>query len=131
MESKALLEYGFERCPMKSLIDKGTAVVDVPIVDPLARTVPLVTASPLSRRLLGDKEVTAQVKLIKEVSLPVKEGDELAELHLLQGGADLGSVKLVAARSVERPDLRMIMGAWNGPWAGCLPLAKLLTALND
>ncbi len=131
MESRALLEYGFERCPMKSLIDKGTAVVDVPIVDPLARTVRLVTASSLSRRLLGDKEVTARVKLTKEVSLPVKAGDELAELDLQQGGADLGSVKLVAAESVGTPDIRMIMGAWNGPWAACLPLTNLLTALND
>jgi serine-type D-Ala-D-Ala carboxypeptidase (penicillin-binding protein 5/6) len=131
MESKALLEYGFERCPMKTLADKGTVVVDVPVVDPLARKVRLVTASALSRRLLGNKEVTAQVKLTKDVTLPVKAGDELAELAVMQGDADLGSVKLVAAQSVDAPDLRTIMIAWNGPWASCLPLAQLLTALND
>jgi D-alanyl-D-alanine carboxypeptidase (penicillin-binding protein 5/6) len=128
MESKALLEYGFERCPKKSLIEKGTAIVDLPLADPLARTVRLVTAQPLSRRLLGNKEVTARVKLTKDVDLPVKAGDELAELDLMQGGAALGSVKLVAAQSVAMPDLRMIMSAWNGPWAACLPLARLLTA---
>ena len=75
--------------------------------------------------------MTAQVKLTKDVTLPVKAGDELAELNVQQGGADLGSVKLVAAQSVDMPDLRMIMTAWNGPWASCLPLARLLTALND
>jgi D-alanyl-D-alanine carboxypeptidase len=128
MESKALLEYGFERCPKKSLIEKGTAILDLPLADPLARTVRLVTAQPLSRRLLGNKEVTARVKLTKDVDLPVKAGDELAELDLMQGGAALGSVKLVAAQSVAMPDLRMIMSAWNGPWAACLPLARLLTA---
>jgi D-alanyl-D-alanine carboxypeptidase (penicillin-binding protein 5/6) len=131
LESKALLEYGFDRCPKKSLIDEGTVIVDVPVVDPLARKVRLVTGAALSRRLLGNREVTAQVKLSKDVTLPVKAGDELGELDLRQGDADLGSVKLLAAQSVDLPDLRTIMGAWNGPWASCLPLAKLLTALSD
>jgi serine-type D-Ala-D-Ala carboxypeptidase (penicillin-binding protein 5/6) len=131
MESKALLEYGFKRCPVKALVEKGAEVVDVPLADPLARTVRLVTAESLSRRLLGEKEVTGRVKLTKEPTLPVKTGDELAELVLTQGDADLGSVKLVAAESVGVPDLRTIMGAWNGPWASCLPLAGLLTALNE
>ena len=117
--------------PVKALVEKGAEVVDVPLADPLARTVRLVTAESLSRRLLGEKEVTGRVKLTKELTLPVKTGDELAELVLTQGDADLGSVKLVAAESVGVPDLRTIMGAWNGPWASCLPLAGLLTALND
>lgn len=130
-ESKTLLEYGFARCPTKSLVSKGAVVIDLPVADPLARKVRLVTAGSLSRRLLGEKEVTAQVKLTEEIALPLNAGDELAELVFRQGDAGLGSVKLVAAESLGVPDLRTIMASWNGPWAACLPLAKVLTALND
>ena len=66
----------------------------------------LVTAAPYSRRLLGEDEVTGQVKLTREVTLPVKAGEVLGKLEFYQGGADLGSVPLVAAQSVGPPTIR-------------------------
>jgi len=127
LESKALLEYAFERCPREGLITKGTAVIELPVPDPLARQVQLVTAAPLSRRLLGEKEVTAWVRLSREMALPIAAGDVLGELEFLQGDANLGSVELVAAQAVELPTIRMILECWNGPWAKCLALNRLLS----
>lgn len=130
-ESKTLLEYGFARCPLKKLVADGEVIIELPVADPLARKVSLVTASAFSRRLLGEKEVTGRVTLTKQLTLPVTEGDELGVLEFEQGGADLGSVKLVAAESLGVPDLGTIMESWNGPWAACLPLAGVLTALSS
>lgn len=130
MESKALLEYGFDRCGYKSLMDRGAVIADVPVADPLERQVQLVTASPFSRRLLGEGEVTGQVKLTREVKLPVKAGEVFGELDFLQGDADLGSVPLIAANSLDFPALRMIMDHWAGPWARSLALTQLLASMK-
>ena len=57
------------------------------------------------------------MKLSREVTLPVKAGEVLGKLEFFQGDADLGSVPLVAAQSVGRAHLRMILDHLNGPWA--------------
>jgi hypothetical protein len=68
------------------------------------------------------------VKLSREVTLPVKAGEVFGELDFLQGDADLGSVPLIAADSVDRPTIRMIMDHWIGPWAEGLALLQLVAA---
>jgi serine-type D-Ala-D-Ala carboxypeptidase (penicillin-binding protein 5/6) len=127
-ESRALLTYGFDRCELASLVDQGTVIADVPAADPLGRQVRLVTASGYARRLLGDEEVTGQVKLSREMTLPVEEGEVLGQLELYQDGAELGSVPLVAAQSVDVPTFRMILAHLNGPWAEPLALMRFLEA---
>jgi serine-type D-Ala-D-Ala carboxypeptidase (penicillin-binding protein 5/6) len=123
-ESKALLTYGFKRCDMTSLVDTGAVIAEVPALDPLGREVRLVTASSYARRLLGEDEVTGQVKLSRDLTLPVKAGEVLGKLEFFQGKADLGSVPLVAALTVEVPTLRMILDHWRGPWAEGLALTQ-------
>ncbi len=88
----------------------------------------LVTASPYTRRLLGEDEVTGQVKLSQDVTLPVKAGEVLGKLEFFQGEADLGSVPLIAALTVELPTLRMILDHLNGPWSERLALTQFLAA---
>jgi serine-type D-Ala-D-Ala carboxypeptidase (penicillin-binding protein 5/6) len=127
-ESKALLNYGFNRCDESRLVDRGTVVAQVPTLDPLGREVSLVTARSYSRRLLGESEVTGQVKLSGDVTLPVKAGEELGKLEFFQSGADLGSVPLVAAQSLDAPTFRMILDSLNGPWSQDLPLTQFLAS---
>ena len=127
-ESKALLTYGFERCRLKKLVDGGAVIADVPAPDPLDREVRLVTASSYTRRLLGEDEVTGQVKLSREVTLPVKAGEVLGKLEFFQGDADLGFVPLVAAETVELPTIRMILDHLNGPWSEGLALTQFFAA---
>jgi D-alanyl-D-alanine carboxypeptidase (penicillin-binding protein 5/6) len=130
-ESKALLEYGFDRSPWKRLMDRGALIADVPVPDPLDRSVRLVTASPFSRRLLGAGEVTGQAKLSGEIRLPVTAGEVLGELDFLQDDTSLGSVPLVAAESVGVPTFRMIMDHWIGPWADGLDLTRLVAGTRN
>jgi serine-type D-Ala-D-Ala carboxypeptidase (penicillin-binding protein 5/6) len=128
LESKALLQYGFDRCKMTHLVDGGTVIADVPVADPLGRQVRLVTESSFARRVLGEDQVTGQVKLDGDVTLPVQAGQELGRLELFQGDADLGSVTLVAAQSVEPATLKMILDNLSGPWATDLGLTRFLRA---
>ncbi len=127
-ESKALLEYAFERCERQSLIDRGTLVAELPVPDPLDRTVRLVTAATFARRLVGERDVTARIKLSGELRLPVRAGQPLGEMEFLQGDTSLGSVPLIAAQSVNLPTIRMIMDHWCGAWATGLPLTQFLAA---
>jgi serine-type D-Ala-D-Ala carboxypeptidase (penicillin-binding protein 5/6) len=127
-ESKALLEYGFDRCERQSLVDSGAAVADVPLVDPLGRQVRLVTKSSFSRRLLGSAEVTGTVKLSDAATVPIEAGQVLGELQFTQGDAGLGSVPLVAEKAIGAPSIRMIMDAWQGPWMSAFPLAQFLAS---
>ena len=129
-ESKALLTYGFERCRLKKLVDGGAVIADVPAPDPLDRQVRLVTASSYTRRLLGEDEVTGQVKLSRDMTLPVTAGEVLGKLEFFQGKADLGSVPLIAAEAVELPTLRMILDHLNGPWLEGLALTQFFAAAS-
>ena len=127
-ESKALLTYGFERCRLKKLVDGGAVIANVPAPDPLERVVPLATASSYTRRLLGESEVTGQVKLSRDMTLPVKAGEVLGTLEFFQGKADLGSVPLIAAQSLELPTIRMILDHLNGPWFKGLALTRFFAS---
>lgn len=127
-ESKALLTYGFERCRLKKLVDGGAVIADVPAPDPLDREVRLVTASSYTRRLLGEDEVTGQVKLSRDMTLPVQAGEVLGKLEFFQGDADLGFVPLVAAETVELPTIRMILDHLNGPWSDGLALTQFFAS---
>jgi D-alanyl-D-alanine carboxypeptidase (penicillin-binding protein 5/6) len=125
-ESKALLTYGFERCGLKELVDGGVFIAGVPALDPLGREVRLVTASSYTRRLLGEDAVTGQVKLSRDLTLPVTAGEVLGKLQFFQGDANLGTVPLVAAQSLGLPTLRMILDNLIGPWSEGLALTQFL-----
>ena len=127
-ESKALLTYGFDRSGLRNLVDGGQVIADVSANDPADRTVRLVTAEPCTRRLLGDQKVTGQVKLAREVTLPVHAGQVMGQLEFFQDGADLGSVPLIAAQSVEVATFRMILDHLNGPWSTGLALAQFFSS---
>ena len=129
-ESKALLEYGFAECENETLMDKHVVVAEAPVADSLGRTVPVVTASAFSSRLLGTNEVTAKVKLSGAIPLPVAAGDVVGELDFFQGDANLGSVKLLASESLDVPTVRMIMDNWEQPWANGLPLTQFVASRN-
>jgi hypothetical protein len=77
---------------------------------------------------LGEDEVTGQVRLSRDLTLPVAAGEVLGKLEFFQGNTRLGSVPLIAAEAVEVPTFRMILAHWIGPWAEDLALTQFLAS---
>jgi len=123
-ETLALLEYGFSLCPLTSVVDRGAIVAELPVPDPLERRVRLVTDAPFTRRALGPEVIKATVVLDGEIRLPVQVGQPLGELRFKQGELDLGAVRLIAAQSVEKADIPMILAYWRSRWPPGLSLER-------
>jgi serine-type D-Ala-D-Ala carboxypeptidase (penicillin-binding protein 5/6) len=127
-ETKALFDYGFALYPLTQLADKGTTALSVEPSDPLGRQVALTPQSSLSVRLFKSDKVTVSTRLDGEISLPVHAGDVLGKTEFMVGGKSIGSVKLVAAESVEKATIRMMLLHWRTWWPPTLPLGDYLLA---
>ncbi len=123
-ETEALLNYGFSLCPLTNLVDRGAVIAEVAVPDPLGRQVRLVTDAPLTRRVLGPDPVTGDVVLYREVALPVEAGEVMGELRFTQDGQDLGAVNLIAARSLAKANLPMILAHWRDMWPPGIALER-------
>lgn len=123
-EALALLEYGFSLTPRTGLVDRGAVIAEIDVPDPLHRRVRLVTEAPLTRRVLGPDVVTGTVILDRQVTLPVAAGEVLGKLCFTQGGQDLGVVRLIAAQTVEKATIPLILAHWRQMWPPTIALER-------
>lgn len=102
-DSRALLEYGFDRFHLVEPAPLQRVVVEVPVANGMQATVPaipeerlaIVVPDSMIRRLFTKVEV-------KPVKAPVRAMQPVGELVLLSDEEELGRVRLMAARSVRR-----------------------------
>jgi D-alanyl-D-alanine carboxypeptidase (penicillin-binding protein 5/6) len=111
-ETKALLNYGMSQFPPTVLVDRGELVAELDVSDPLDRKVRLVSRQADTMRLCTTEVVTAQARLLDDVTMPVHVGDTLGVLDFTLDGAFLDSVPLVAGNSVEKPDIGEVWLHW-------------------
>lgn len=111
-EAQALLEYGFSLYPRTLLSDAGRLVAEIDIGDYVGRKVRLVTDGPLVARLSRNDIVECRPTLDGEVTFPVEVGDKCGTIEFTVGGESIGSLGLIAAQSIERPSIRMILERW-------------------
>ena len=130
-ETKALFDYGFALYPVTNLADTGATVLSVEPADALGRRVALKPETSLSVRLFKSDKVTASTQLNSEISLPVHAGDVLGKVEFTLAGKSVGSVKLVAAESVEKATIKMILLHWRTWWPPTLPLKGYLLASSS
>jgi D-alanyl-D-alanine carboxypeptidase (penicillin-binding protein 5/6) len=130
-ETKALFDYGFALYPMTTLADKGTTILSVQPPDPLDRQIHLVPESSLTLRLYKAYAVTVSAQLDRDVSLPVHAGDVFGKVQFTLDGNSVGVVNLVAAESVEKATIRMILGRWRTWWPPTLALGSYLLAASS
>lgn len=115
-EARSLLEYGFSLYPRTVLVDTGEVVAELDVSDFLGRLVPLVAARPLVTRLSRTDVVTATLRLDRAMIVPVDVGEVFGAVEFRASGEDLGSVDLVAARSIGRPTIKMLIERWGHLW---------------
>jgi D-alanyl-D-alanine carboxypeptidase len=111
-EAKALLLYGFALNPITILAKQGQFELALDAHDPLDRQIDLVADATVALRLHKTDHVTATAVLEREGMLPVQAGDDFGEIRFTIGGKQVGSARLIAARSVEKATLRMIQKHW-------------------
>lgn len=108
-----LLDWGFAHYAVRTVASVETTAALVPVTDYLDRTVPAVVGQSASAAVFDlDGEVTTRVDVQPEVDAPVKAGDRLGTLSVVQGSRLLAQVPLVAAADVPEPGVPEAVGIW-------------------
>ncbi|SJZ74082.1 D-alanyl-D-alanine carboxypeptidase family protein [Selenihalanaerobacter shriftii] len=102
-ESAKLLSYGFSRFTLERMVKKGEDIGKVQVKEGKKLEVGVEAAADLQTVVqAGGNEIERKIEIDKVVKAPVKKGQILGEVVLIQSEKRLGSVKLVAKESVER-----------------------------
>ena len=109
-ESKRLLEWGFANFSRRALLDESIPVKELPVtLSSDASAVALKPQTGLEAVLPNDVDPALFEQVItvyaEELEAPVQAGQELGELSIRNGETTYGTVKLVAAATVERSEL--------------------------
>jgi D-alanyl-D-alanine carboxypeptidase (penicillin-binding protein 5/6) len=123
-EVDALFKYGFGLYPRTVLADPGGLVAEVGLSDPLDLQIRLVADRPLVMRLGRTDTVTGSISLVRDLDLPVIAGEVFGTVDFAQDGTPLGSVNLVAERSVYTPSVETIIWHVSGLHPPELPLPE-------
>jgi len=116
-EARALLEYGLSLRPRTLLCDRGQLITQLDIGDPLGRQVNVVTDRALVARLSADQVATGTIFWEREARFPIRAGEVLGRLEFTCAGRSLGSARLLAAQSVETPNIDLLLEFWRRGWA--------------
>ena len=101
-ESQTLLDYGLGQFRHVTFMEEGTVVAESQVPYQTEGALHLVTDGTLETDLYKDDEVTTSVKLDRALVLPVEAGEEFGEVVLSVDGETVGTVALVADRSLDK-----------------------------
>lgn len=108
-DTKALYEWAFNTFSIKTLMEKGSEITEVPLR--LARDIDymkLASSARFTALVPNDIEATSVVMeydVPETITAPVKKGDEIGRVRLILAGEEIGDVPLVATASAERSEL--------------------------
>ncbi len=106
VESRRMLEYGFNNFSKKTILDPIEPIDTIPVS--LCKEQDYITVHPagkLEATLPNDLDpalFTRTVTLPESLEAPIQKGDVLGSISVSYGGRDYGTVDLVAANSLER-----------------------------
>lgn len=103
-ESAKLLEYGFSLYTRKTVAPKGKELAKPGIRYSLG-SLGLLTGGPLQVGLRRGQSFSTKVEAPREVSGPIRAGEQIGRLVALVDGHEESSVPLVAAKAVSAPSL--------------------------
>ncbi len=113
-ETAKLLNYGFQAFHEVKLINSGVELEKVKVKKGKELEVPLETASGFSAIIKrGTKDnISQELKIKEEISAPVEKGTEVGRVVFTQEDKNLGEVKLVTSKQVEKANLMVIILRW-------------------
>lgn len=104
-EAARLLDYGFANCKMFTDNHDDLVVEPILVKKGVDEFVPYHPAAPFSYVCLKDKnpdEITRQINLFEFVEAPIMENDKVGEIVYQWKGTTIGTVDLIADRSVNK-----------------------------
>lgn len=110
IDSKALLEYGFEKYKYITLgnVTDIVASADVKSAKIDVALSPALPVSALLDKDVNKENIEVSVKVNDKITAPIKKGDVLGEVTYKYQGEVLGKTNLVAVNDVERSFIRHI-----------------------
>jgi serine-type D-Ala-D-Ala carboxypeptidase (penicillin-binding protein 5/6) len=111
-EAKALFDYGFGLYPRTVLVNTGQLVTELDVGDLIDRPARLVTDRAIVARLSRTDVAKSTIRLDRALTLPVNVGDVFGTVEFTLEDRSLGSAKLLAAQSIQRPTIEMILDHW-------------------
>jgi serine-type D-Ala-D-Ala carboxypeptidase (penicillin-binding protein 5/6) len=102
-DSKALLEWAFSNYARPVVIPRGRSVVDLPVQGVPGATVALAPATPVSATVRVGKPVSMRVVAPGMAEAPVRRGQRVGRVEVVQDGAVVARSALLATQSVDAP----------------------------
>ena len=108
-ETNLLYEWVFDSFKVKTVMEKGRYIADVPVRLSYEKDVVGLTSNQRLTALIPADVEPSSVQLIPDlpesIDAPVKKGDKVGTVKLVLAGEELGEVELVANESVEMSKL--------------------------
>ncbi|MBE6975247.1 MAG: D-alanyl-D-alanine carboxypeptidase [Ruminococcaceae bacterium] len=101
-DHKSLLEQGFQRYTVQSLVRAGQCLGTVEVAGGIAGTAPLIAVQDFSYAMAAGEQVTFELPGTGFVYAPVAENQSAGYAHILVDGAAVGKVELIYGQTVER-----------------------------
>lgn len=112
-EARALLDWGFDHYSTVRVASADSTAALVPVTDYLDVTVPAVVERDAIAGVFDlDGEVETKVQAVPGVKAPVRRGQTLGTLKVVQGDRLLVQVPIVASCDVPRPTVFEQAGIW-------------------
>lgn len=116
--AKELLNYGFSNYKVETVIEKNASYNNVPIIKGKEQSVEAVTENEFKRLVNKQSGVKTETKvtLYNDIKAPVKKGDIVGKVELLENNNLVGEVNLVANNSINRLNLVDVFGIFITKW---------------
>jgi D-alanyl-D-alanine carboxypeptidase len=113
VQARALLDWGFAHYRVRRLVSEGTTVAAVPVEDYLDLAVPAVVSTDASAPVFDVRgALEATVSVAESVRAPVRRGDRVGTVTVVQGDRIVAQAPVVAARDVAAPAWYERVGVW-------------------
>jgi len=114
IDSKTLLEFGFNNYEVKSLAQPGIIVSDAKVYEGknnlrVSATVPDEIKALVPENADAEVDIIKEVNLPEEVPAPVHKGDVIGSVTYTYDGKNIGESELIAVNDVERNELLHIL----------------------
>ncbi|QEK12047.1 D-alanyl-D-alanine carboxypeptidase [Crassaminicella thermophila] len=105
LDSRTLIDYGFENFKFIKITDAGKKVKSIPIKNGTEKTIDLITQNNLYKTIPKNENLNSIdkiVKINKNISAPIQKGQLLGKVIFKSNEKNLGEVNLIAAKSIEQ-----------------------------